>query len=105
MIHDLGRAHADYVEQIDAQMTNDAFVKDNSSAPNEGADDPYEGSPTNRNKEAAKFFRLLHELEQGLYSGCEESSTLSFIVELLNWKCLYKVGANAVDKMLQIMKR
>ncbi|XP_039140530.1 uncharacterized protein LOC120277753 [Dioscorea cayenensis subsp. rotundata] len=105
MLSDLGYAHANHVEKIDVQITNDAFVMDDNSAPNKEANDSFKGNPTSPNKDAAIFFRLLHELEQDLYPGCEESSTLSFIVEVLNWKCLYKVSANAVDKLLQIMKK
>nr|GMC96209.1 hypothetical protein CCACVL1_09462 [Ipomoea batatas] len=90
MLDDLGRGNTEFFGQFNDQ--------------NEGVDAP-RGNPTSPNKEAAKFYRLLIELEQELYPGCEESSTLSFIVELLNWKCLYGISANAVDGVLQIMKK
>nr|GMD66202.1 hypothetical protein CCACVL1_09462 [Ipomoea batatas] len=89
MLDDLGRGNTEFFGQFNDQ--------------NEGVDAP-RGNPTSPNKEAAKFYRLLIELEQELYPGCEESSTLSFIVELLNWKCLYGISANVVDGVLQIMK-
>nr|GMD93098.1 Transposon, En/Spm-like protein [Ipomoea batatas] len=90
MLHDLGRGNTEYFDQFNGQ--------------NEGTDAPRD-NPTSPNKEAAKFYRLLLELEQELYPGCKESSTLSFIVELLNWKCLYGISANAVDGVLKIMKK
>ncbi|XP_031106516.1 uncharacterized protein LOC116011138 [Ipomoea triloba] len=90
MLDDLGRGNTEFFGQFNDQ--------------NEGVDAP-RGNPTSPNKEAAKFYRLLLELEQELYPGCEESSTLSFIVELLNWKCLYGISANVVDGVLQIMKK
>ncbi|XP_031105794.1 uncharacterized protein LOC116010498 [Ipomoea triloba] len=90
MLDDLGHGNTEFFGQFNGQ--------------NEGGDGP-RGNPTSPNKEATKFYRLLLELEQELYLGCEESSTLSFIVELLNWKCLYGISANVVDGVLQIMKK
>ena len=87
MSHDLGCVSGDYVNQFDTQITNDTFVRNN-CALNEEIDDLITGSPSSPNKEVAKFYRLLWELDQELYPGCEESSTLSFVVEVLNWKCL-----------------
>ncbi|OMO58750.1 hypothetical protein COLO4_34399 [Corchorus olitorius] len=92
MVHDIGRANADYVHRVDVDMTNATSTRDSSSTLNEEADGPIRGSPTSPNDEAAKFYRLLQELQQVLYPGCEESSTLSFIVEVLNWKCLYGIN-------------
>ncbi|OMO79451.1 hypothetical protein COLO4_24428 [Corchorus olitorius] len=64
---------------FDADMANATSTRDSSSTLNEEADDPISGSPTNPNEEAAKFYRLLQELQQVLYPGCEESSILTFI--------------------------
>lgn len=50
ILRNLVRVHADNVEQIDALMTSDAFLMNNSSASNEEADVPFRDSPTSSNK-------------------------------------------------------
>ncbi|OMO65396.1 Transposon, En/Spm-like protein [Corchorus capsularis] len=94
MLHDFGCA----------QLTNDTVVGGSSDIPDEVVDDPARSCSSDPNEEAAKFYRLLEEFEQELYPGCERSSTLSFIVEVLNLKCLYGLSANVIDGIAKYMR-
>ena len=44
--------------------------------------------PQEPNEDAKKFYRLLEEVKQALYLDCEKYSSLSFIVKLLQIKCV-----------------
>uniref|UniRef100_J3MEH0 Transposase-associated domain-containing protein n=1 Tax=Oryza brachyantha TaxID=4533 RepID=J3MEH0_ORYBR len=71
-----------------------------SSAPglDEGKD-----SSTVTNEETNKFYRLLEDAEKDLYPGCSTFSTLAFIVQMLNIKCLYDISANAMEALFSML--
>jgi len=48
----------------------------------------------------SNFYKLLEDGEQELYLGCRNFSKLSFIVQLLNIKCLFGLSAKAIDFIL-----
>ena len=57
------------------------------------------------NKEEDKFFKLFFIVEQELYPGCENFSKLSFIVQLLNIKCLFGLSGKAIDVLLSLLAK
>ncbi|XP_021838978.2 uncharacterized protein [Spinacia oleracea] len=62
-------------------------------------------SPSAINIEAEAFFKLLEDAGQPLYSGCEEFTKLSFIVEMYHLKCLYGVKDVAFDALVKLFKK
>ena len=56
-------------------------------------------------KERKKFFKLIEDTRQLLYSGCEELRKLSFIVEICHLKCMYNVSDRAFDVFTKLFKR
>ncbi|KAG4980370.1 hypothetical protein JHK82_033609 [Glycine max] len=57
------------------------------------------------NEEEDKFSKLLFIAEQELYPGCENFSKLSFIVQLLNIKCLFGLSGKAIDALLSLLAK
>ncbi|PHT67417.1 hypothetical protein T459_26904 [Capsicum annuum] len=53
----------------------------------------------------SKIFKLVEDVAQQLYPGCETFSKYSIIVELLQIKCLYGLSDKAVDIILKLIKR
>ena len=51
------------------------------------------------------FSKLLEDVAQQLYHGCETFSKLSPIVELFQIKCLYGLSGKAVDNILKLFKQ
>ena len=51
------------------------------------------------------FSKLLEDVAQQLYPGCETFSKLSLIVELFQIKCLYGLSGKVVDNILKLFKR
>ncbi|XP_021722865.1 uncharacterized protein LOC110690354 [Chenopodium quinoa] len=57
------------------------------------------------NAEAEAFFKLLEDVGQPLYDGCEEFSRLSFIFEMYHIICLYGVTDVAFDVLVKVFKK
>jgi len=57
------------------------------------------------NEKTFKFYKLQEDVEQELYSGCRNFSKLSFIVLLLNIKCLFGLSAKAIDVILTLLTK
>ena len=57
---------------------------------------------TGPTEEASKFYRLLEEADNELYPECSTFSTLSFIVQMMNIKCLYDLSGNAMDALFTL---
>ncbi|KAL6624425.1 hypothetical protein ACP70R_031746 [Stipagrostis hirtigluma subsp. patula] len=53
-------------------------------------------------EETSKFYRVLDDADQELYPGCHTFSTLSFIVQMMNIKCLYDLSGNAMDALFSL---
>ncbi|KAK3005799.1 hypothetical protein RJ639_017605 [Escallonia herrerae] len=51
-----------------------------------------------------KFFSVIKEAEKELYPGCEKYSTLSFLILLLNIKCLSAVSDKVFTMLLKLLK-
>jgi len=49
------------------------------------------------------FYKLLEDVEQELYLGCRNFSKLSFIIQLLNIKCLFGLSAKVIDSILTLL--
>ena len=60
-------------------------------------------SSSGPNDEAQVFFKLVEDARQSLYPGCEEFSTLSFIVEMYHLKCLYGITNVAIDAFIKLI--
>ncbi|KAK8647795.1 hypothetical protein V6N13_121522 [Hibiscus sabdariffa] len=97
MVFDFGRATENFTRKFNAHNVDDPIEGSSNASGeiNETINDP--------NREAIKFYRLLQEVEQNLYPGCEDFSKLSFIVQILNFKYLYSVSAKAIDALLKIL--
>ena len=54
------------------------------------------------NEKTFKFCKLLEDVEQELYPGYRNFSKLSFIVQLLNIKCLFGLNIKAIDGILTL---
>ena len=53
------------------------------------------------NEQAAKFYKLLEDVQQKLYPGCAYHLTkLSYIIKLMHQKCLNKWTNKAMDPLL-----
>jgi len=52
------------------------------------------------NEKTFKFYKLLDDVEQELYTGCRNFSKLSFIIQLLNIKCLFGLSTKAIGVIL-----
>jgi len=57
------------------------------------------------NEKKSNFYKLLEDVEQELYPGCKNFSKLSFIVQLLNIKCLFGLSAKSIDAILTLLKK
>ena len=55
------------------------------------------------NKDAKKFYNLLKGVEQKLYLGCQNFYRLSFIIHLLQIKCLYGWSNISFDSLLKLL--
>ena len=55
------------------------------------------------NKETKKFYNLLKDAEQKLYSGCQKIFRLSFIIHLFQIKCLYGWSNTSFDSLLKLL--
>ncbi|KAL3810174.1 hypothetical protein ACJIZ3_000048 [Penstemon smallii] len=55
-------------------------------------------------KEAEKFYRLMQDAEKELYPGCQKFSRLSFIVRLLQIKCLGNWTDSSFTLMLNLLR-
>ena len=61
--------------------------------------------PTNElNEEARKFYKLIEDGQQELYSGCANFSKLSFIIRLYLFKCLNGLSNVAFNDLLDLLK-
>lgn len=60
-------------------------------------------SNTTTNEEASKFHKIMEDAEQELYPGCNTFSALSFIVQMLNFKCLYDISGNAMSALFGML--
>jgi len=57
------------------------------------------------NEKTSKFYKLLEDVGQELYPDCRNFSKLSFIVQLLNIKCLFGLSAKAIDAILTLLTK
>uniref|UniRef100_J3MWG3 DUF4216 domain-containing protein n=1 Tax=Oryza brachyantha TaxID=4533 RepID=J3MWG3_ORYBR len=60
------------------------------------------GNSTVTNEETGNFQKLINDAEQELYHGCDTFSILSFIVQMLNIKCLYDLSGNAMNALFEV---
>lgn len=92
------------------EMTNDFWNAANAnsdSSVNITTLDAQEDMGTNTiiNEETTKFQKLIDDAEQELYPGCDSFSILSFIVQMLNIKCLYDLSGNAMNALFGTLCR
>lgn len=79
------------------QMCRDAFGMPQSHASsNEDVDDVEEN--------AKRFYKLIEDVEQPLYPGCEKHTKLSFIVRMFNIKCMGGWSNMSFNLMLTLIK-
>ena len=73
----------------------------------EGTETSYTTNPKYNamNEKTSNFYKLLEDVEQELYPGCKKFSKLSFIVQLLNIKCLFGLSAKSIDAILTLLKK
>jgi len=57
------------------------------------------------NDKTSNFYKLLEDVEHELYTGCRNFSKLSFIVQLLNIKCLFGLSVKAIDVILTLLTK
>lgn len=92
--------HGNNVEEDDiTEMIHDAYGVANTEDMNtlvENNEEP--------NLQAKKFYQLLEDAETSLYPNCDKVSKLSFIVRLLNLKCLNHWSDKSVDMLLDLFK-
>jgi len=73
----------------------------------EGKETSYTTNPKYNamNEKTSNFYKSLEDAEQELYPGCKNFSKLSFIVQLLNIKCLFGLSAKSIDVILTLLKK
>nr|XP_027122350.1 uncharacterized protein LOC113739326 [Coffea arabica] len=54
--------------------------------------------------EAEKFYKLIDDSQQDLYSGCKNFSKLSFIIRLLHLKCLGKMSNKIFNMLVELLR-
>nr|XP_027083699.1 uncharacterized protein LOC113706000 [Coffea arabica] len=54
--------------------------------------------------EAEKFYKLINDSQQDLYSGCKNFSKLSFIIHLLHLKCLGKMSNKIFNMLVELLR-
>ncbi|XP_071940025.1 uncharacterized protein [Coffea arabica] len=54
--------------------------------------------------EAEKFYKLIDDSQQDLYSGCKNFSKLSFIIRLLHLKCLGKMSNKIFNILVELLR-
>jgi len=57
------------------------------------------------NEKTYNFYKLPEDVEQELYLGCRNFSKLSFIIQLLNIKCLFGLSTKAIDVILTLLTK
>nr|XP_007132656.1 hypothetical protein PHAVU_011G113600g [Phaseolus vulgaris]ESW04650.1 hypothetical protein PHAVU_011G113600g [Phaseolus vulgaris] len=57
------------------------------------------------NEKTSKLYKLLKDVEQELYPGCGNFSKLSFIIQLLNIKCLFGLSAKEIGVILMLLTK
>jgi hypothetical protein len=63
-----------------------------------------EGRNKGPNEDAKKFYKLINEAKQELYPGCENFSTLSFVIRLYLLKCLHGWSNASFNGLLELLK-
>ncbi|KAK2645093.1 hypothetical protein Ddye_020288 [Dipteronia dyeriana] len=63
-----------------------------------------ESFPQDPNRDVEKFYKLLEEAEQPLYSNYEKYSNLSFIVKLMHIKCINGWSDKSCNMLLEFSK-
>ena len=56
------------------------------------------------NEDAKKFYKLMDESKQPLYTGCKNFSTLSFIIRMYLLKCLHGWSNASFTSLLELLK-
>jgi len=56
-------------------------------------------------EESTAFLKLIKDVGQPLYLGCDEFSKLSFVVEMYNLECLYGMSDKEFDAIVKLFKR
>ncbi|XP_009801929.2 uncharacterized protein [Nicotiana sylvestris] len=82
-----------------AEMIHDACGYTNVEDNNNNSEDNEEP-----NVHATKFYKLLEDAETKLYPGCKKVSKLSFVVKLLQLKCLNHWSNKSLDALLSFFK-
>ncbi|XP_071918866.1 uncharacterized protein [Coffea arabica] len=54
--------------------------------------------------EAEKFYKLIDDSQQDLYSSCKNFSKLSFIIRLLHLKCLGKMSNKIFNMLVELLR-
>lgn len=57
------------------------------------------------NADARTFYKLLEDCEKSLYPSCVSYTKMSFLVELLHLKALYKVSNKFADELLRMLSK
>lgn len=82
---------------LDHEVSQDDTESDNM--------DQDDGLPEVQREEFDKYERLLKQAQRELYSGCEEFSVLTAVVELMHWKVLNQHSNRSYDQLMGILKR
>ena len=84
-----------------SSMLNDIFPFSSfDDAEGDLGHEPREGP----NAETRKYFELMEEAKQPLYPNCEKFSKLSFLVQLLQLKCLHGWNGKSLTSLLILLK-
>ncbi|KAK5776674.1 hypothetical protein PVK06_044634 [Gossypium arboreum] len=81
-----------YVASDDYNIGGNTFMETGRSVPDEQP-----------NEEAAKFYKLLGEMNEELYEG-SKFSTMSFCVRLFHIKCLERWSGNSLTMLLELLR-
>ncbi|XP_019223545.1 PREDICTED: uncharacterized protein LOC109205294 [Nicotiana attenuata] len=93
-------AEDDSIEEDNiTEMIHDACGHTNVEDNNNNSEDNEEP-----NIHATKFYKLLEDAETELYPGCKNVSKLSFVVKLLQLKCLNHWSNKSMDALLSFFK-
>nr|XP_028945197.1 uncharacterized protein LOC103453394 [Malus domestica] len=110
----LDQASSSYVTQVETvesnvypseqvmNIVNDVYPYTSSNTNQEGGDD---GRLTIDNEEFKNYEKLLKNVKQELYPGCENFSVLSAIVEFMHGKIKFHLSNKCFDYFLGVIKR
>ncbi|CAN6679885.1 unnamed protein product [Malus baccata var. baccata] len=94
-------SNVDPNEQV-MNILNDVYPYASSNTNQEGGDD---GHPTMDNEAFKNYEKLLKNAKQEIYSGCENFSMLTAIVELMHGKIKFRLSNKYFDYFFGVIKR